>query len=122
MFISCHCYFFFVSRGDSAISVRPGCIRTMGVVLRYVTQALLLHENLNLLGCQYGLFCAVVSSLLPTSFNQQPASGCQLKRANASGFTRAGDILIGGIFPVHDARIYPDTSFTEEPVQMVCQL
>ncbi|XP_069072180.1 extracellular calcium-sensing receptor-like [Pleurodeles waltl] len=94
----------------------------MGVVLHYVTQALLLHENLNLLGCQYGLFCAVVSSLLPTSFNQQPASGCQLKRANASGFTSAGNILIGGIFPVHDDQIYPDTSFTEQPVQKVCQL
>ncbi|XP_078524800.1 extracellular calcium-sensing receptor-like [Lissotriton helveticus] len=47
-------------------------------------------------------------------------AGCQLQKTQASGFSRNGDILIGGIFWVHFASGQQQITFQEEPVPASC--
>ncbi|XP_078524824.1 vomeronasal type-2 receptor 1-like [Lissotriton helveticus] len=52
---------------------------------------------------------------------QRPETRCQLQRDGASGFSQDGTVLIGGIFPVHDARVYQSITFTSKPAPITCQ-
>ncbi|XP_069072190.1 extracellular calcium-sensing receptor-like [Pleurodeles waltl] len=50
---------------------------------------------------------------------------CQLCMPNTFGSISNGDILIGGIFPIHTDRVYPETSsdpFMEKPAPITCQV
>ncbi|XP_078524820.1 extracellular calcium-sensing receptor-like [Lissotriton helveticus] len=46
---------------------------------------------------------------------------CELQRPTLSGYVRDGNILIGGTFPVHDARKYQTITFREKPAQITCR-
>uniref|UniRef100_H3AUD6 G-protein coupled receptors family 3 profile domain-containing protein n=1 Tax=Latimeria chalumnae TaxID=7897 RepID=H3AUD6_LATCH len=46
--------------------------------------------------------------------------GCRLQSLNTNGYNRDGDIIIGGVYPVHTYRIYPETPFTEQPEPASC--
>ncbi|XP_078524817.1 extracellular calcium-sensing receptor-like [Lissotriton helveticus] len=46
---------------------------------------------------------------------------CKLQRATVSGFSRDGDILVGGVFAIHDAREYEPLNFSQEPAVTTCQ-
>ncbi|XP_069463318.1 extracellular calcium-sensing receptor-like [Ambystoma mexicanum] len=66
---------------------------------------------------QYLLFCC----LLPDTVAQGLMPGCQLQKIKSSGFSRDGDILIGGIFWVHFAAVQQEITFREQPVPATCQ-
>ncbi|XP_078524821.1 extracellular calcium-sensing receptor-like [Lissotriton helveticus] len=46
---------------------------------------------------------------------------CHLQRNLVKGFSRDGDILVGGTFAIHDAREYESPTFTETPARISCQ-
>ncbi|XP_029435613.1 extracellular calcium-sensing receptor-like [Rhinatrema bivittatum] len=46
---------------------------------------------------------------------------CQLQGPQVTGLSRAGNILIGGTFPLHVYRVYPETSFKAKPSPIACQ-
>ncbi|KAG2468657.1 CASR protein, partial [Polypterus senegalus] len=48
-------------------------------------------------------------------------SRCSVGVLEGRGFTAAGDIIIGGIFPVHYNKVFPDTPFTDLPKPIVCE-
>ncbi|KAJ1080393.1 hypothetical protein NDU88_000606 [Pleurodeles waltl] len=52
---------------------------------------------------------------------QSPAPSCHLQRDAASGFSQDGSVRIGGIFPVHDARVYQSITYTSKPAPILCQ-
>ncbi|XP_069463325.1 extracellular calcium-sensing receptor-like [Ambystoma mexicanum] len=70
--------------------------------------------------CQ-GAMVYLMFFLMPRSANLSTVPGCQLRRAEVRGLTRDGDILIGGIFPIHDPSVYPPSTFREEPAPITCQ-
>ncbi|XP_069463338.1 vomeronasal type-2 receptor 1-like [Ambystoma mexicanum] len=50
---------------------------------------------------------------------------CQLRMPSVTGSTSNGDVLIGGIFPIHADRVYPVVSsvpFREAPAPITCQV
>ncbi|XP_069463321.1 extracellular calcium-sensing receptor-like [Ambystoma mexicanum] len=63
------------------------------------------------------LFCY----LMPVTAAQGTVPGCQLQAIKASGFSRDGDILIGGIFWVHFSTMQRDITFREIPEPATCQ-
>ncbi|XP_078525447.1 extracellular calcium-sensing receptor-like [Lissotriton helveticus] len=64
--------------------------------------------------------CLVQILLLSPCTGQLAEPGCNLQRASVSGFTRDGDILLGGAFALHDAREYEPLTFTERPERISC--
>ncbi|XP_069072212.1 extracellular calcium-sensing receptor-like [Pleurodeles waltl] len=71
------------------------------------------------------LYLGAVAALLschwlPVCVSQSVIDGCQLQKVKASGFSRNGDILIGGIFWVHFAAGQQQITFQEEPVPASC--
>ncbi|XP_069072193.1 extracellular calcium-sensing receptor-like [Pleurodeles waltl] len=65
----------------------------------------------------------VLSCLLPPSVGQWTTPGCELHRPAVTGFSRGGDILVGGVFPIHVYRVYSETAvdFSEKPEPIRCQ-
>ncbi|XP_029441520.1 extracellular calcium-sensing receptor-like [Rhinatrema bivittatum] len=45
---------------------------------------------------------------------------CGLSSVNVTGYIKQGDIIIGGIIPVHSAKTYPPIPFTETPSIQHC--
>ncbi|XP_030600114.1 extracellular calcium-sensing receptor-like [Archocentrus centrarchus] len=75
----------------------------------------LLQTNFLLLILLYSYFSsAVFTSLFPSS--------CQLQgQFHLNGMHKSGDVILGGLFPVHLFSSVPDLSFTSEPQQPTCQ-
>ncbi|KAJ1080392.1 hypothetical protein NDU88_000606 [Pleurodeles waltl] len=71
--------------------------------------------------CQKVTVCLVRLLLLSPCTGQLATPLCKLQRASVSGFTRDGDILLGGTFAMHDAREYSPLTFTERPARISCQ-
>lgn len=46
--------------------------------------------------------------------------GCKLQGTNISGLYRDGDIIIGGIFPVHVYRTYHELTYKNPPPPVTC--
>ncbi|KAM8972569.1 vomeronasal type-2 receptor 26-like [Pelodytes ibericus] len=46
--------------------------------------------------------------------------GCRLLESNIAGLYRKGDIIIGGLFPVHVYRTYPQLTFRKPPTVVTC--
>ncbi|XP_069463332.1 extracellular calcium-sensing receptor-like [Ambystoma mexicanum] len=65
----------------------------------------------------------VMPCLLPASVGQWAGPGCQLHFGEVAGSTLDGDVLVGGVFPVHVYRVYSDTNmaFTASPAPIRCQ-
>ncbi|KAK6477940.1 vomeronasal type-2 receptor 1-like [Huso huso] len=49
-------------------------------------------------------------------------AACTLGSLKGRGFSAEGDIIIGGIFPVHYNKVFPDTPFTELPGPTRCEI
>ncbi|XP_038671349.1 vomeronasal type-2 receptor 1-like [Scyliorhinus canicula] len=47
-------------------------------------------------------------------------SGCELQEYTASGVLQDGDIIIGGVFPLHDTIEVSNLPFTSEPGYRIC--
>ncbi|KAL0973510.1 hypothetical protein UPYG_G00205000 [Umbra pygmaea] len=57
-----------------------------------------------------------------SSPNTSSSSSCSLwKRFNLNGMYQGGDVVIGGLFEVHFFTIFPELSFTSEPLQPSCE-
>lgn len=67
------------------------------------------------------LLCVLIlSSLCPRPVF--PAPSCRIqKRFDLNGMHKAGDVILGGLFEVHYAFVFPELSFTSEPNQPKCQ-
>ncbi|XP_012771596.2 extracellular calcium-sensing receptor-like [Maylandia zebra] len=75
---------------------------------------LLFQTNLLLLVLLYFYFSyALLSSVFPSS--------CQLQgEFHLNGVHKTGDVILGGLFPVHFFKSVPDLSFISEPQQPTC--
>uniref|UniRef100_A0A668VQG6 G-protein coupled receptors family 3 profile domain-containing protein n=1 Tax=Oreochromis aureus TaxID=47969 RepID=A0A668VQG6_OREAU len=75
---------------------------------------LLFQTNLLLLILLYFYFSyALLSSVFPCS--------CQLQgKFHLNGVHKTGDVILGGLFPVHFFRSVPDLSFISDPQQPTC--
>ncbi|XP_030042290.1 extracellular calcium-sensing receptor-like [Microcaecilia unicolor] len=60
--------------------------------------------------------------LMPVAVFQMLKPGCQLPGSELTGYLRAGDVLIGGIFQAHSDKVYPETSFRMKPSLIICQM
>ncbi|XP_069072177.1 extracellular calcium-sensing receptor-like [Pleurodeles waltl] len=58
--------------------------------------------------------------LLLVSATHTVPPDCHLHAPKAAGYSRAGDLLIGATFPFHADRVYPKTTFQEEPAPVTC--
>ncbi|XP_069463329.1 extracellular calcium-sensing receptor-like [Ambystoma mexicanum] len=72
------------------------------------------------LHCQRA-FVLLVSYLMQASALQNAVAECQLQTTEVSGFSSEGSVLIGGIFPAHNARPYEDVTFRKKPAAITCQ-
>ncbi|XP_078524852.1 extracellular calcium-sensing receptor-like [Lissotriton helveticus] len=95
---------------------------------RWYTEAYLWKSSIRystFLHHQKTLCCLVMWLTMPAVVDQRIARGCHLNGFHPTGLFRPGDILIGGIFPVHVDRVYlPDSSaktFHTMPPHLTCQ-
>ncbi|XP_069072160.1 extracellular calcium-sensing receptor-like [Pleurodeles waltl] len=59
--------------------------------------------------------------LMTSSAAQAEGPGCHLPTPEVSGLSKDGDILLGGIFPLHDDVEYQEPTFTTRPAPLTCQ-
>uniref|UniRef100_H3A9Z5 G-protein coupled receptors family 3 profile domain-containing protein n=1 Tax=Latimeria chalumnae TaxID=7897 RepID=H3A9Z5_LATCH len=69
------------------------------------------------------MLCAILLLLLlPAPLCNTARPSCKLQSLNTKGYIRDGDIVIGGIFPIHYNKIFPETFFTEAPEAIYCEI
>ncbi|XP_078527625.1 extracellular calcium-sensing receptor-like isoform X2 [Lissotriton helveticus] len=59
--------------------------------------------------------------LMTSAAGQNVGPGCYLPSPEVSGFSKEGDILLGGIFPLHDDVEFQEPTFTMQPARLTCQ-
>ncbi|XP_043914019.1 vomeronasal type-2 receptor 1-like [Protopterus annectens] len=47
---------------------------------------------------------------------------CRLQSVKMKGITLEGDIIIGGLFPVHSSNVYPMINFRDTPASVQCEV
>uniref|UniRef100_H3AJD4 G-protein coupled receptors family 3 profile domain-containing protein n=1 Tax=Latimeria chalumnae TaxID=7897 RepID=H3AJD4_LATCH len=67
------------------------------------------------------MLCALLLVLSAPVFKTAQL-GCVLPNLNVEGYSKDGDIIIGGIFPLHYSKILPDLSFTKLPKIVTCEM
>nr|XP_006009626.2 PREDICTED: vomeronasal type-2 receptor 26-like [Latimeria chalumnae] len=67
--------------------------------------------------CVMGVFL-----LLSSPVHGAAQTGCTLRSLNTKGYFRAGDIIIGGLFPLYYNKVLPDANFTELPKVARCEI
>ncbi|KAJ1080449.1 hypothetical protein NDU88_000649 [Pleurodeles waltl] len=67
------------------------------------------------------LLCLLVHCVLPESVAQRTEHGCQLHSHEVAGLSRDGDVILGGIFPLHDDVDIQKITFTVQPAPISCQ-
>uniref|UniRef100_H3AI37 G-protein coupled receptors family 3 profile domain-containing protein n=2 Tax=Latimeria chalumnae TaxID=7897 RepID=H3AI37_LATCH len=60
--------------------------------------------------------------LLSSPVHGAAQTGCTLRSLNTKGYFRAGDIIIGGLFPLYYNKVLPDANFTELPKVARCEI
>ncbi|KAJ1080433.1 hypothetical protein NDU88_000636 [Pleurodeles waltl] len=58
---------------------------------------------------------------MTSSAAQAEGPGCHLPTPEVSGLSKDGDILLGGIFPLHDDVTFQEPTFTTQPAPLTCQ-
>ena len=62
--------------------------------------------------------------ILFSSFSAQSSSAsssCELQvPLNLNRFHKAGDFVLGGLFPIHTGEIYPEVNFTSKQLEQDC--
>ncbi|XP_078524803.1 extracellular calcium-sensing receptor-like [Lissotriton helveticus] len=71
--------------------------------------------------CPGAVLRLLLGVLMTASAARARTPACHLLRARERGFTRGGDIVLGGIFPVHIDEVKRELTFREEPVPAKCQ-
>lgn len=67
----------------------------------------------------YICFCVCLTLLFLSSFSL--SSSCKLWRQfHLNGLHKTGDVNIGGLFEVHYTSVFPEWTFTSEPLQPIC--
>uniref|UniRef100_H3AW36 G-protein coupled receptors family 3 profile domain-containing protein n=1 Tax=Latimeria chalumnae TaxID=7897 RepID=H3AW36_LATCH len=66
------------------------------------------------------IYAVLFLLILSVPVHEMTQLGCRLQSLNTNGYNREGDIIIGGVYPVHTYRIYPETPFTEQPEPASC--
>ncbi|KAG8449793.1 hypothetical protein GDO86_016453 [Hymenochirus boettgeri] len=61
-----------------------------------------------------------VAILLGLCVCETSLEGCRLPSDEGIGYSLAGDIILGGLFPVHIETKYPETHFRESPKPLQC--
>ena len=65
------------------------------------------------------VYLLLFSSFSPSS--PSPSSSCQTQaQFGLSRMYKTGDIVLGGVFPVHLVAVYPELSFTSKPQYPAC--
>ncbi|KAJ1080427.1 hypothetical protein NDU88_000632 [Pleurodeles waltl] len=67
------------------------------------------------------LLYLLVHCVLPESVAQRTERGCQLHSHEVAGLSRDGDVILGGIFPLHDDVDIQKITFTVQPAPISCQ-
>uniref|UniRef100_H2ZVZ5 G-protein coupled receptors family 3 profile domain-containing protein n=1 Tax=Latimeria chalumnae TaxID=7897 RepID=H2ZVZ5_LATCH len=67
------------------------------------------------------LIPSVILLMLSVPVDETAQPGCKLPRLNIKGYTRGGDIIVGGIFPLNYQTYQEDFSFTKMPNYIFCE-
>ncbi|KAJ1080431.1 hypothetical protein NDU88_000634 [Pleurodeles waltl] len=65
--------------------------------------------------------CVLIHCLMPASVAQEMGPFCQIPTPEVNGVTREGDVLLGGIFPLHDDAEFRAATFDVKPAPVTCQ-
>lgn len=66
------------------------------------------------------LLCFLWNVLFPCNFNQDPHLQCQMIPNSMSVLEKKGDIILGGLFSLHDMVEEQSLSFTSQPPKIKC--
>ena len=56
-----------------------------------------------------------------STLSSSASSSCELQVPfNLNRFHKAGDFVLGGLFPIHTGEIYPEVNFTSEQLEQDC--
>ncbi|XP_078524866.1 extracellular calcium-sensing receptor-like [Lissotriton helveticus] len=81
----------------------------------------LLRRHTNHFLSQKVLLYLLTHCLVPASSDPGVDPRCRLPTPGVSGLSRDGDIILGGIFVVHDDIELQETTFTSTPAPITCQ-